>query len=79
MKLERWLMLMQMSPQVFAEEIDEDVKLIDSFIRKDIIPKPDVMIKIYQKTLGSVTPNDFYGLSEELFQKKINTEKNTKC
>lgn len=69
MKLEKWLSLTETPIRVFAEKIGEDEALIHKYIDKNVIPKQHVMVKIYCETCTLVRADDFYGLSEEMFDK----------
>ena len=71
MRLEMWLKLQQMDINLFAEKIGKSRNLVHKYIHEDVIPRHKVMIKIYRITLGSVTANDFYRLSEQIFKEDL--------
>ena len=68
MRLETWLEYMQMSIDEFAKKIGKDSSLVFRYIHYNVIPKPDTIVAIYRETLGSVTANDFYRLSDKIFE-----------
>jgi hypothetical protein len=68
MRLEIWLEIQEMEIEVFAKAIGKRRSLVHKYIHEDVIPRRKVMIKIYRITLGSVTANDFYRLSDQIFE-----------
>jgi hypothetical protein len=75
MRLEQWMELYKVKPESFAKTIGKHISLIYNYMDGANIPKRDVLIKIYLETLGLVTPNDFYGISEELLLQEIERRK----
>lgn len=59
MKLGKWLKLQSTPIHVFAQKIGRSRSLVHKYIYEGVIPKRDVMIKIYTTTCGAVTANDF--------------------
>jgi len=68
MRLETWLECKQMSIDEFAKIIDKDGSLIFRYIHYNVIPKRDTIVAIYRETLGLVSANDFYRLSDQIFK-----------
>lgn len=66
-----WLKLQQMDINLFAEKIGESRNLVHKYLYEDVIPRHKVMIKIYRITLGAVTANDFYRLSDQIFKEDL--------
>ena len=66
MRLEKWLTMQGISVCVFAQKISKDRSLVHKYIYEGVIPKHDVMVKIYRVTLGAVSANDFYRLSDKI-------------
>jgi hypothetical protein len=68
MKLEMWVKLQQIEINVFAKKIGKSRSLVHKYIYEGVIPKHEVMVKIYRETLGSVSANDFHRLSDQIFE-----------
>ena len=68
MKLEMWLKLQQIEVKVFAKKIGKSRSLVHKYIYEGVIPKHEVMVKVYRETLGSVSANDFHWLSDQIFE-----------
>jgi hypothetical protein len=71
MKLETWLKLQKMSIEEFANKIGKHKSLVHRYIYEGVIPKPVVMLRIYEETLGSVDANDFFKLSDRIFENHL--------
>ena len=67
MKLETWLRLNQIQIHRFAKIIGKNRSLVHKYIYEDVIPKHDIIVKIYRATFGSVSANDFHRLSDRIF------------
>lgn len=70
MRLEKWLELQKMQVQVFAKKIGKNRSLVHKYIHEDVIPKHEVIVKIYRITCGAVSANDFHRLSDKLFEQE---------
>ena len=70
MRLETWLECMQMLIDEFAKKIDKDSSLVFRYIHYNVIPKRNTIVAIYRVTLGAVTANDFYRLSDQIFEQE---------
>lgn len=71
MQLITWLEIQQMSIQEFAKKIGKHPSLVHKYLYEDVIPKISAMQAIYLVTCGAVTANDFYKLSEIIFQQEL--------
>ena len=67
MKLKTWLRLNQIQIHMFAKMIGKNRSLVHKYIYEDVIPKHDIMVKIYRITFGLVSANDFHELSDRIF------------
>ena len=67
MKLATWIKIKDVNIKKFAKKIGKNRGVVHKYIYESVIPKRDVMVKIYCITQGAVSANDFYGLSEKLF------------
>lgn len=59
---------------MLAKKLGKHKSLVHKYAYGDVIPKFKVMQKLFKVTLGAVTANDFYDLSDQLFkedQKKM--------
>ncbi len=70
MKLAKWIKNQNITIPAFAKEIGKNRSLVHKYVYGKAIPKQDAMVKIYQLTQGAVSANDFYGLSEKLFENR---------
>lgn len=64
MRLAKWRKFKQMSQVELADALGCTQPMI-SMIERDreaLVPRRDLMIRIYRLTRGEVTPNDFYEL-----------------
>ncbi len=71
MRLEVWLKIKKIRVSKFAKAIQVERSTVRSYIHNGVKPREEVMKKIYIKTLGAVTANDFYKLSDRLFNESI--------
>lgn len=71
MKLEKWLELQKIQVHIFARRIGKTRSLVHKYLHEGVIPKKKAMAAIYIETLGSVSANDFYGLSEQIFDQLL--------
>ena len=72
MRLETWLKIKKIKVSAFAKQIGKNRSLVHKYLYEDVIPKRDVMLKIYFITLGAVTADDFYKLpTTKYFDEKI--------
>ncbi len=62
MNLNTWLKIHKIPSQVFAKKIGKNKSLVHKYIYEGVIPRHDVMVKIFRVTLGAVTANDFHKL-----------------
>jgi hypothetical protein len=67
MRLEKWLEQQNIQPQVFARKIGIHRGLIHKYIHEDLIPQKKIIRKIYIKTLGAVSANDFFRFTDIIF------------
>ncbi len=74
MNLQTWLKLRNMSPQVFATRIGKNKSLVHKYLYEGVIPRHDVLVKIFRVTLGAVTANDFHKLYHEVLEQEINAK-----
>jgi hypothetical protein len=44
---------------------------IYKYLYNNVIPKPDIMLRIFIVTKGAVTPNDFYGATAEFLEQEL--------
>ena len=65
MKLSEWLHKNNTSAADFAESIDLSVQAAYKYIGGERIPRPEIMKRISEVTLGAVTPNDFYNIEAQ--------------
>ena len=64
-----------MPPNVFARKIGKDKSMIHKYIYGSVIPKHDIIIKIFRATFGAVTANDFHGLYSEDWEKEVSSKR----
>jgi len=74
MRLEKFLKLEKLSIPEFAEMIGVNKSAVFRYIHEGSIPKAPVMTKIYLVTRGAVSANDFYRLTDQIFD--VELEKN---
>ena len=67
MKLITWLKVRKIKISKFAGIIGISRSAVHKYIYEDAIPQRKVMVKIYRVSLGAVSANDFYKLSDEIF------------
>jgi len=67
MKLNTWLRLSGTTLTSFAERIGVKRGLAYKYAKENVIPRRDVMTKIFIATFGQVSVNDFHRLSAEIF------------
>lgn len=79
MKLEKWLELHEMKIHVFAKKIGKSRSLVHKYIYENVIPRHEIIVKIYRETHSAVSANDFHNLSDALFEsnKTKNSPKET--
>ena len=70
MRLEKWLELQHMTIHIFAKKIGKNRSQVHKYIHEDVVPKHNVIVKIYITTFGAVSANDFHRLSDKLFEKE---------
>ncbi|WP_375326240.1 hypothetical protein [Candidatus Tisiphia endosymbiont of Nemotelus uliginosus] len=75
MQLITWLEIQRLSIQEFAKKIRKDASLVHKYMYEGVIPRLPVMQKIYLVTSGSVTANDFYQLSDKIFEQALAARK----
>lgn len=71
MTLETWLKIHNIPPQSFAKKLGRDCSVVHKYVYDGVIPRQDIMAKIFRFTLGLVTPNDFYSFSSEALENEI--------
>ncbi|WP_341755313.1 hypothetical protein [Candidatus Tisiphia endosymbiont of Ptychoptera albimana] len=59
-----------MQIHIFAKKIGKNSSQVHKYIHANVMPKHDVIVKIYIATLGAVSANDFHRLSDKLFEKE---------
>lgn len=72
MNLKTWLILHRMNHQTFADMIGKNKSLVHKYLHEGVIPKHDVLVKIYKVTQGRVTANDFHDLRNEMLDEETN-------
>jgi hypothetical protein len=76
MNLKIWLKIHNIPLQVFAKKIGKNKSLVHKYIYEGVIPRHDVIVKIFRVTLGAVTANDFHKLCNDALEKEINAKIN---
>ena len=77
MQLATWLKLKNLSISEFAKQIGRHHSLVHKYIYEDVIPKPNIMKALFLTTYGAVTANDFYHLSDKIFNEALASRKKT--
>ena len=70
MQLKEWLRRNNVPMHVFVRMIGAPKSSVYKYLYEDVIPRKDVMLRIYYVTCGAVSANDFYGLSNNIFEDK---------
>ena len=60
MELSDYLNSIGANPTSFAEKVGVSIKAMHRYCKKERLPRPDIMARIYKATEGKVTPADFY-------------------
>ena len=71
MRLEKFLKLEKLSIPEFAEMIGVNKSAVFKYIHEDSIAKAPVMTKIYLVTRAAVSANDFYRLTDQIFDMEL--------
>ena len=68
MKLENWLRSNAITPAEFARQLGKNGSQIHKYLGGENMPGKAAMQQIYLLTRSGVSANDFYDLSEQLFE-----------
>lgn len=61
-KLSEYLENNGLTQSEFASLIGVKQATVSRYLAGESIPEPEIMSKIFKKTKGEITPNDFYGV-----------------
>lgn len=59
MRLGDWLKAKNKNASEFAPLIGVGVSAVTRYVNGDRVPRPEIMVKIFEETGGAVTANDF--------------------
>ncbi|WP_425360525.1 MULTISPECIES: hypothetical protein [unclassified Candidatus Tisiphia] len=71
MKLSIWMKVNNLQTGKVDKLFQVSSANIYKYLYEDSIPRPKVMERIFLATHGVVTPNDFYGISTDVLEKKL--------
>ena len=66
MRLDQYLLDQNISPTAFAELIGVGRMQVWRYTKAGVVPRPNILQRIYAVTEGAVCPNDFLGLHGSL-------------
>ncbi|WP_417905433.1 hypothetical protein [Candidatus Tisiphia endosymbiont of Micropterix aruncella] len=71
MKLSTWMSVNKIKPTVATRLFETTHTHIYRYLYEAAIPREKIMMKIFITTRGAVTPNDFYGATDEFLEQEL--------
>lgn len=62
----KWLLEKNITIEQFAERIGVSRSQAHRYLNEGAVPRPKIMLKIFDLTNGDVTPNDFHNISTKV-------------